>query len=321
MLRAFSPRDGRLAPADDLAAAVWLDLLSPDAETLAAGAAALGAPLPTRAAMEEIEHSSRVYREGGVAYLTVMVPTRAPDGARALGPVAFVLARGRLATVRFHEPSAFDAYPARAGDDGIGCADGAAVLHGLVEAIVDRLADILESGSAEIDALAREVLAPVPPAPGAARRLDLRRTLAAVGREGELLGDVRLSLLTIERMLAFLDQEAARTDAALTLEQVRRTQARDLASLAEHAGYLEHKINLALDATLGMISIEQNASIRIFSVLAVVFLPPTLIASIYGMNFAVMPELHWTLGYPFALAVMVASAALTWWAFKRMGWL
>ena len=124
MLRAWNHADGRLAPTEDPARAVWIDMLDPDAETLAAGADALGAPLPSRETMEEIEHSSRVYREGGAAYLTVMVPTRPASGARAVGPVAFVLARGRLATVRFHAPSAFETYPARAGDSAAGCATG-----------------------------------------------------------------------------------------------------------------------------------------------------------------------------------------------------
>ena len=100
-----------------------------------------------------------------------------------------------------------------------------------------------------------------------------------------------------------------------------KTLARDTRFLAEHANFLAQKITFLLDATLGMISIEQNAIIKIFSVAAVIFLPPTLVASIYGMNFQVMPELEWLFGYPFALGLMVLSAVLSYWVFKSRGWL
>jgi len=145
--------------------------------------------------------------------------------------------------------------------------------------------------------------------------------LRRLGRTEDLTSKVQESLLSIGRVVTFLSQTTG--EAKVTKDQRTRVKTlyRDAHSLSEHAGFLAHKSNFLLDATLGLINIEQTAIIKIFSVAAVVFLPPTLVASIYGMNFEWIPELHWRFGYFWGLALMVGSAVLPYWFFKRRGWL
>jgi magnesium transporter len=148
--------------------------------------------------------------------------------------------------------------------------------------------------------------------------------LRRIGEEGDFTSDVRESLVSLSRLAAFysavLDVDRKSEGRKVQRSHLKTLQ-RDLSSLTDHASFLSDKISFILDATLGMITIEQNAIIKIFSVAAVVFLPPTLIASIYGMNFKVIPEFEWVLGYPFALSLMVASVLATFIYFRRKGWL
>jgi magnesium transporter len=180
--------------------------------------------------------------------------------------------------------------------------------------IVDRLADILEAIGREVDRLSRAVFRPQ----GAA---DYQTVLRGLGRQGDLVRYASDSLVSLERLYVFVTAAAAGGPGGKDGKARLKTLGRDTRFLSEHAGSLSAKLNFLLDATLGMISIQQNAIIKIFSVAAVVFLPPTLIASIYGMNFEVMPELHWLAGYPFALGLMVLSAVVSYWFFKSRGWL
>lgn len=132
---------------------------------------------------------------------------------------------------------------------------------------------------------------------------------------------MRDSLTSLQRVAGFLTHAATQTKMGKDTRARIKTLARDVLSLADHATFLSQKISFLLDATLGMISIEQNAIIKIFSVAAVIFLPPTLVASIYGMNFELMPELKWAVGYPFAIGLMIVSAILPYLYFRRRGWL
>lgn len=318
MMTGYALDEGRLRPLtaeEDPGQALWLDLAAPSAGEIARAAAIAGVALPDRPEMEEIELSSRLYQDAGAAYLTVVLPDMTETGAARIGPATFVLAPKRLVTLRYHAPRPFETYPGRADKTAYGCATAEAVLLGLIEEIVDRLADILERAGREMEALSHQVFRR-----GGGRR-DLQGVLEAIGRKGDLVGDIGVSLLSVERALGFLDQILDRRKDGGDLGRVVATQLSDLRSIAEHSGFLSQKVGLMLDATLGMISIEQNAAIRIFSVLAVLFLPPTLIASVYGMNFAHMPELAWPWGYPLALALMVGSALGTWLVFRWRGWM
>jgi magnesium transporter len=153
------------------------------------------------------------------------------------------------------------------------------------------------------------------------RALRFDAKIKAIGREGELTSRSRESLLTLGRLLTYLGHVMTERGADKSLRARLKTANRDVQSLADHIGYLSTKITFLLDATLGMINNEQNTIIKIFSVLAVTLMPPTLVGTIYGMNFKYMPELGWPLGYPMALGLMVVSAVIPWVYFKRKGWL
>ena len=321
MIRRFAAERGRLRPADAAATerAVWIDLFEPTAEEEAA-VEKLGIGIPTREEMEEIEISSRLYYENGAAFMTATLPAKVDvEVLPQMAPVTFVLTADRLITVRYHEPQAFRTFPQQAGKTELGDDEAITVLASLLDAIVDRLADILERAGRDIDRISQEIFQHQGTA--AARSRDYHRILRHVGRAGDLTSNVRDSLVTLERMFGFLGRHTMQVKAGREVRQAVRALARDATSLTDHASYLSQKTTFLLDATLGLVNIEQNATIKIFSVAAVVFLPPTLIASIYGMNFRFMPELSFPFGYPFALLLMVASAVLPYLYFKRRGWL
>lgn len=303
--------------------AVWIDLLRPDDRERRGVAAALGCDLPTREEMREIEASSQVYVEDGAIYLTASVIARADTPHPEQGELTFVLTRNHVVTLRFTEPRSIAAFAARAGRQPELLASPEDALLGLLDVVIDRIADVLELVGGRIDSLSAQVFADSLDSRGkrvSPRSGELKDVMQGVGRAGDLTHKVRDSLASLDRLAAFLTTAAA---GRLNKEQknLLKTLARDLRSLNEHAGFLAHEVNFLLDATLGLINIEQNNIIKIFSVAAVAFLPPTLIASSYGMNFQHMPELQWQWGYPMALAMMALSAAVPLWYFKRRGWL
>ena len=182
----------------------------------------------------------------------------------------------------------------------IGCTSGETILIALLEAIVDRLADVLERASREVIDISHDIFHPTEKK-ASKRDRDFQLILQPIGRKEDLVSKIQDSLLTLQRLSGFLAHASrARQERARTCAPRVKTLSRDVLSLSDHATFLSQKITFLLDATLGMINIEQNAIIKIVSVAAVVFLPPTLVASIYGMNFDIMPELKWLLGYPFA---------------------
>ena len=323
MIRGYCNQDGRLIEvqpsAHTLGDLVWIDLVQPTVEEEAELERQLGIGIPTRDEMEEIEISSRLYIEDGAIFMTAILPARADDDEPDMQPVSFVLSGDQLITVRYHEPRAFQTFPLRATKVDLGCDTGDGVLVALLEAIVDRLADILERAGRDVDQLSRQIFRRRSGQKSEAR--DFKATLETIGRKGDLTSNIRDSLVTLDRLAGFLSQQTGGNDDPKGHRIRIKTLTRDIRSIADHAGFLSQKITFLLDATLGMIGIEQNAIIKIFSVAAVVFLPPTLIASIYGMNFEHMPELEWLLGYPSAIGLMVLSAILPFLFFKRQGWL
>jgi magnesium transporter len=323
VIRAYLNEGGRLRGSDGvperLDGVVWIDMLRPTSEEEAEVESRLGLNVPTRDEMAEIEISSRLYYEEGVSFMTAILPAQTDGDQPEMAPVTFVLTNDRLLTIRYHEPRAFQALPARAEKHVLGCNTGEAVLIVLLEAIVDRMADILERAGADIDAISRTIFRRNGPEPN--RNRDFQQVLESIGRKGELISNFLDSVVTLERLIGFLSQATTQRRSDKDVRTRVKTLARDTHSLTGHASFLSQKITFLLDATLGMVNIEQNAIIKIFSVAAVVFLPPTLVASIYGMNFRHIPEFGWRFGYPFALLLMVASALLPYWYFKRRGWL
>ncbi|MDP3899233.1 MAG: magnesium/cobalt transporter CorA [Mesorhizobium sp.] len=324
MIRSFVVDKDRLRAGDGLGedpnAVVWVDLLKPTAPEEDLIETWLGIDVPTREEMEEIEISSRLYVEDGAVFMTATLPAHTDDDAPFMSPVTFVLAGTRLVTIRYHEPRAFETFPARAQKAATGCTTSETILMGLLDAIVDRLADVLERAGRDVDQISRDIFQTKAIKP-TKRDRDFQALLKTIGRKEDLTSHIRDSLMTLQRLSGFLGNALASEKNGKDTRARVKTLSRDITSLSDHAAFMSHKITFLLDATLGMINIEQNAIIKIFSVAAVVFLPPTLVASIYGMNFDLMPELKWTLGYPFALLLMVLSAALPYLYFKRRGWL
>jgi magnesium transporter len=225
----------------------------------------------------------------------------------------------QLVTVRYHEPRAFRSPPTRINRLAAGHYGSTLALVALLDIQVDRLADVLEKIARDINEISHGVFrrSGSDPLGGS----DFQSILEAIGRKGDLTSSMLECLVSLERMFGFLSYVLQHRKVDRELRDQVKTLTRDCRSLIEHADSLTQKVIFLLDATLGLLNIEQNAIIKIFSVAAVVFLPPTLIASVYGMNFSFMPELRWPFGYPLALLLMILSAALPLWYFKKRRWL
>jgi magnesium transporter len=320
MIYAYMLTGGRLTPLPDglpLEQAIWIDLLVPQPEQVLR-VEKLGVQIPTLADMEEIEISNRLYHEGGFDVMTVVLPGQSIHKVQMTGPVTFILSHDRLVTVRHHAPRPFETFPDRADKSVAGCATAERVFLGLFEEIVGRLADLLEGAGRTLDTVARSVFSG-----GAAGRPDmLQKALEDIGREGEVLGRVRLGLLTLERAITFFGQGSeSRPRENGSLKGPVKALQRDLQALEVHADFLSARVAHVTDTTLGMVNLAQNTTVRILSVVATLVLPPTLIGTVYGMNFHDMPELDWAWGYPMALGLMVLSALATYLFLKWKNWL
>ncbi|MFH5923226.1 magnesium transporter CorA family protein [Roseomonas xinghualingensis] len=309
--------------AGSIAGATWIDLLNPTPEEERAVQAALHVEVPTREEMQEIESSSRLYKEGEVLFLTASFLYGADEGEFGSTPITFVLAPTALVTVRYATPKAFSVFALRAqryATPLLKTPDG--VMLNLFEQIVDRLADILERTANEMDRASQTTFrnARNMQVKANKRDLDLRQALLTLGQVGDVTTRASDTLLGLTRILTFVGAEKA--SAVRRENQVMiKTLVRDVRSLVEYANTMNNKAQFLLDAVLGIISMDQNGIIKTFTVASVALMPPTLVASIYGMNFEYMPELKWTLGYPWALLLMVVSAVLPIVYFKRKGWL
>jgi magnesium transporter len=324
MIKAFVADNDRLRVVGDLFAnkerVVWIDLLSPTKDEEDSVEQLIGVGIPTREEMEEIEISSRLYAENGAYVMTATLPAQADGDRPEMLPVTFVLAGTRLVTVRYHEPRAFQTFPLRAEKADMGCTSGETILISLLEAIVDRLADVLERASREVVDISHDIFQSTEKK-ASKRDRDFQEILQRIGSKEDLVSKIQDSLLTLQRLSGFLANVVGKDINGKDVRARVKTLSRDVISLSDHASFQTQKITFLLDATLGMINIQQNAIIKIVSVAAVVFLPPTLVASVYGMNFEIMPELKWFIGYPMALGLMVVSAVLPFWFFRRKGWL
>jgi magnesium transporter len=256
--------------------------------------------------------------------MTMTVLIRPDAGTPHKVPVTFIIKGQALVTVRYAEPRPFDAFMARARKPngiGIHSASGELIMSGIVEAIIDRMADTLERLGNEIDQISREVFEAKADKASKKTR-DLQELIRAIGQKGEFITVTRESLVSVSRVVAYYAAlDGVDRKLSKELRQRLKLLQRDATSLGDHSAFLSGKINFLLDATLGLINLEQNQIIKIFSVASVVFLPPTLVASVYGMNFAYQPELQWHYGYHSALALMIFSMVMPYLYFKRKGWL
>jgi magnesium transporter len=299
------------------AEAVWIDLLEPAPEEETKIEKFLGIEVPTREEMREIESSNRLYEEDGGLYMTATVITKIDTATPETSQVTFILAGNRLITNRYVDPLPFRRYVAYAERHPQQCSSGAAVFAGLLEATVNRIADVIERIGANLDGISLEVF---PPPKRRAPARDFRDILDRVGQNGDLIGKARETLASLGRMLVFA-QQATTVNFSAEVRARLRTISRDVTQMADHASFLGNKVNFILDATLGMINIDQNNILKIFSVVTVFLLPPSVIGAIFGMNFQHIPLSAQHYGFWIAIVLMVLSALLPWLEFKRRGWL
>ena len=291
---------------------LWIDLINPTREEDAAVEKALGLSVPTREEMAELEASSRIYRENGATYATADLITHGDDALPGLEPVTFILTDGPLVTVRYTDPRPFAMLIEKLRREPSLCTSGADMFLNLMEAVIDRSSDVLSRNGTRVESIAGHVFS-------GGRAVGFDKLITKLGQAQMASARIEQSLSGLLRIFAFI-----RIDEWVDKDEVRahlRSLGRDADSLIAHNQSVAVAINFQLSAALGLINIEQSAIIKIFSVAAVAFLPPTLIASIYGMNFAHMPELPQRWGYPAAVAAMVVSAILPLAWFKRKGWL
>ena len=298
--------------------AIWLDLLEPRIEEERLVETRLGVEVPTREEMREIESSSRLYEDGGALYLTATVVTKLDSDLPENAQITFILKGSRLVTNRYADPLPFRRFVAFAERHPAACNSAPAIFVGLLESIVNRIADVIERISSDIDQSSAEVFGTQRKGTKAKAR-DFRKVLQRIGQGGELIAKARESLASLSRLLAFVEQS---TDPLPSDVQVRlQTLSKDVVAMSDHAGFLGTNLNFILDATLGMINIDQNNILKIFSVATVFLLPPSVIAGIFGMNFAHMPGLQQPWGFGVAIAAMVVSAVGPYLWFRQRGWL
>ena len=299
---------------------IWIDLLNPTPAEDARVERHLGISIPTKEEMHDLEPSEIIYAENGAHYMTARIICQSDTNVPRLADVTFILTEKALVTVRYDEPGAFNIFKNRVTKPG-GCElEPAGVIEGLIEAIVDRAAEVLRGVGDRVDMRSRQIF------DGDSAHVEQGRVYQAVvrkiGQYEHIISNVRESMVSVERVLLYLSANLKRTKkAAGGFNPEWRSALRDVQAIEEHATFLSSKLQFMLDATLGLVSIEQNKIIKLFSVVSVALMPPTLIASIYGMNFKTMPELEWQLGYPMAIGLMILFAVLPYMFFRWKKWL
>lgn len=313
-LARFELRADAAIPAE----AIWLDLLEPTPSEEKRVESFLSIDVPTRDEMREIEASNRLYEEDGALYMTATVVTKLDSDLPESTQITFILSAAKLVTNRYVDPLPFRRFIAYAERHPASCNTPPAVLAGIVESIVNRVADVIERVAMDLDAASAEVFSVSRRHKGVMR--DFRKVLERLGQNGELISKARESLVSLGRLLTFVQQS---TSIPMT-QEVRarfRTLARDVMAMSDHASFLGTKVSFILDATLGQINIEQNNILKIFSVVTVFLLPPSVIGAVYGMNFSHIPGAQEPWGFWAAVGLMLASAIGPFLYFKRKGWL
>ena len=303
------------------AASFWIDLVDPTPGESEQVARECGVQVPSREALQEIETSSRTRVDGDVLYMSM--PLAIQDGTRGLAPVplGFILSPQRLVTVRYSEVHAFARVLERVRTDKK--MNSASTFVALIDGMVDFDADMLEKLSSDLARVSAQAFGHngVAPVRDKQHSRALRDCVNAVGTVGERLSRIRETLLGLQRIIGFVSESAR--EGQLLLPELRthlKTARQDVASLVEFESHLSGKTQFLLDAVLGFINTEQNEIFKVLTIVSVVGIPPTLIASMYGMNFHYMPELAWRWGYPYGLGLIALSTLIPIIWFKRRGW-
>ncbi|MGC0120063.1 magnesium/cobalt transporter CorA [Pseudoalteromonas piscicida] len=318
MLRFFSIEHGvisEMEPSADtpieiaIKNAHWIDTINPTEEERVALANTLNITLPGADDVEEIEASSRCFidSEGLHVHALFMSPN---DGRFNTVTVACLLQKNCLLTIRDDELADFRLLRLRARKGQVVCDNPKQLLVTLFDQKVENHADMLEDMHHQLEKLSAYVLEE--------EDSDLEEAVSRISRLEDANGKVRLCLMDTQRNISFLMRHVGvQSEERETLREVTR----DIETLMSHCAFLFDKVNFLMDSTQGFINIEQNQIIKTFSIASVVFLPPTVVASVYGMNFNNMPELNWAWGYPFAIAIMLLSGFAPYLFFKHKGWL
>ncbi len=305
---------------------IWLDLLEPTLEEERFIEKTLNIDAPTREEMNKIEVMSPFYKEGDSYYMTVTVLHKPNSEYPDATAITFILTPLYLVTLRFSRPRPFNNFAARAMRTPEICSSPEIALEGIIDSLMNRIADALETSGNDLDAILKNVFEKKV-GKGSASIKDnsgfhFNNMIKSIGRTGNVISKNRESLLSINRMLIFYSQiDTLKYVSRKESRSKFRTITREVISLTEYANFLSQRVSFLLDATLGMLSVEQNSIIKVFTVAAAAFMPPTLVASIYGMNFKNMPELDWAFGYPMAILMIIISALAPYYYFKRKGWL
>lgn len=302
---------------DHLNEIIWIDLCYPTVEEECLIESLLGIGIPTRDEMHEIELSSRLYKRNGTLFTTLTMVTHGDTLHPESHAVTFVLHHTHLITVRYVDTPPFTTFMSNTDNVIESCQKGSTLFLWLLEHISDQLADLLEFVARGIEETSHQIF--VSQNGTSTGKLNFKKVLSSIGTYENILSKSQESLFNFTRLLSFISESSHLENPPE--QKAIQVMMRDLPPLIEHASFLSNKITFLLDATLGMINIEQNAIIKIVSVVAVVFLPPTLVASIYGMNFHVMPELSWEFGYPLAILLMFLAGLLPYKYFKYKRWL
>ncbi len=300
----------------------WIDLFAPSVEEENAVEAFLGLSIPTREEAQEIETSSRFYEEDGSTFLNLAVLIGVDAKTPKLSPLSFVVAGSWVVTVRYEESAAFRQFHSHVVRPQGTCRSASAVVMHLTEALIDRAADVVEKVGADIDTINTDIFSRGTRAErgGKIREDKLATFLEKIAYQNDIISKSRESLVSIERMVQYLSSAEIGWSNKKSDHHRLVMMGRDIGSLTDQLSFLSSKATFLLDATLGLITVEQNNVIRVFTVAATILLPPTLIGTIYGMNFTRMPELDWPFGYPLAIGLMVAAGIVPYLVLKKRGW-
>jgi len=307
-------------PVGSPSSAVWIDLLDPTEEERAQASAHCGIEVPSRSALEEIEASSRLRAKGETLILSMPIASKSQAGDSTPTPLGFVLTPRLLVTVRYAELHAIRPALEHLGQDAKPTSVDMFAL--LVEAMVDYSADLLEQIAGRLNDISQRVF--LRNAKDTRRNIArsnrmLKQTLAEIGEAGNRLSFIRDSILGLQRIAPFA-MESGKKWIGEPVQARLKTVSQDLQSLADFEVHLTDKVQFLLDAVLGFINTEQNDIFKVLTIVSVVGIPPTLIASMYGMNFDTIHEYHWRYGYAWGLFLIILSAVLPTAWFKWRGW-
>lgn len=325
MLRLFGP-DCSPVPIDPASPgtlpnhAIWVDLLNPTKDEERIAEKIIGVNVPTREDMLEIEPSSRLYERNGVTVMTFWALFGTTEKKPGIDPISLMLTDRHLVTIRYVDPTSFVTFAEHLAADPDVAQDPLSVTVRLMDAVVDRLADALESATAELEGISERIFDRDLVKTRRRPEKHYERLMLRIGATQRLLAKIRESAVSVSRLLGFLAGSNRVTPDSVHARHLKSLLG-DARALNDHSDFVAENLNFLLDAALGMISLEQNFVMKLFSVFAVVFMPPTLIAGIYGMNFEHMPELEWLYGYPLAWGIILVSAILPLWIARRKGWL